>query len=184
MRDTPILIPIILAICLGTMTYLIFAALSAAKVERAPAAIAAAPVVDEQPDPAPAPVAENPLAANAPSQEELAAATSSEPQFPEDEDLGNEWENSQVAREAAAEALPAATDSYIVLAGSFRQLINAEAQVKKLKRAGFADSEVSKSNNGAFAVAFVGRRPSRAAAESLLAQLKTKGFDARVVKEK
>ena len=218
MRKTPLLIPIILAICLGTLAYLIVAAIRAnepmtveattarpaapAAYEPVPATEPEADQADEEaatedateaitaePTPAPTPYEEADGRASEadidryfindpiPPRQEPAAA--SRPIYTEDEDHDSDWENNTVAREIIADR----TGDYIVLAGSFRQQRNAENQVAKLRTAGFAESEVSTSNGGAFAVAFVGRRSTLEEANSLKKQVEKKGFSARVVKQ-
>lgn len=72
------------------------------------------------------------------------------------------------------------TGNYLVLAGSFKQKANAEAQVKRLKKLGFDDALVTSFNGGALAVALVGRFDNSAAANKLASQLEAKGVDAFV----
>ena len=69
---------------------------------------------------------------------------------------------------------------YLVLAGSFKQKSNAEAQVKRLKKLGFDDALVTSFNGGSLAVALVGRFDNSAAANKLASQLEAKGVDAFV----
>lgn len=73
---------------------------------------------------------------------------------------------------------------YLVLAGSFRQMANAENQVKKLKSNGFENAQVTKFNKSTYAVALVDRFPNRSDAEALVDQLQRRGFEARVQKQK
>lgn len=70
--------------------------------------------------------------------------------------------------------------TFMVLAGSYRQEVNAENQVKKLKAKGFDNARVAKFNNSAFAVALVDRFDSRSDADALVRSLKDKGFDSFV----
>ena len=186
MRNTPVLIPIILAICIGTLAYLLYAAFStsAAPLEprvqlpRVDADYSARPADDLGGDP----VEELEYIereAPAPGTYERPAARPEAPVYREDEQVANEWtEDNEVAREVAADK----AGRYVVLAGSFRQLANAERQTGKLRKAGFAEAEVIKSTGGAYAMAMVGRRSAEAEANRLMARVKAKGFDARVVK--
>nr|HMQ60260.1 SPOR domain-containing protein [Flavilitoribacter sp.] len=73
--------------------------------------------------------------------------------------------------------------NFLVIAGSFRQKANAEAQVKRLKKSGYDQSGVETFNNGALAVAMVDRFNSYAEAEKLVAELKKKGIDAFIKKK-
>lgn len=70
--------------------------------------------------------------------------------------------------------------NYLVLAGSFKQKANAEAQVKRLKKMGFDEAQVTSFNGGSLAVALVGRFDSSAAANKLAKQVEAKGIDAFV----
>lgn len=78
------------------------------------------------------------------------------------------------------ETSSSSTGNYLVLAGSFKQKANAEAQVKRLKKLGFDDALVTSFNGGSLAVALVGRFDSSAAANKLASQLEAKGVDAFV----
>ncbi len=69
---------------------------------------------------------------------------------------------------------------FLVISGSFKQKSNADAQVRRLKKAGYDNSEVTTFNRGALAVAMVDRFDSYQEAERLVAELKSKGFDAFV----
>lgn len=90
------------------------------------------------------------------------------------------------AAEVEAPTRPASYDSgaYLVLAGSFRQEINADNQVKKLKANGFDNARVTKFNKSAYAVALVDRFDSRSEANALVKELEGKGFEALVKKQK
>ena len=82
--------------------------------------------------------------------------------------------------EAATSTQSIASGNYLVVAGTYRQKINAENQVRKLKRAGFDESRVASFNRGAYAVALVGSHDSRSDAIAQVDQLKDKGFSAFV----
>lgn len=69
---------------------------------------------------------------------------------------------------------------FLVLAGSFKQKANAEAQVKRLKKLGFNTAEVTSFNGGILAVALVDRFDSQNEASKLVDALKAKGVDAFV----
>ncbi len=94
----------------------------------------------------------------------------------------------KIASKPAEEKVPdnfektssSSTGNYLVLAGSFKQKANAEAQVKRLKKLGFDDALVTSFNGGALAVALVGRFDNSAAANKLASQLEAKGVDAFV----
>ena len=94
----------------------------------------------------------------------------------------------QIAAKPAEEEVPdnfestgsSANGNYLVLAGSFKQKANAEAQVKRLKKLGFDEAQVTSFNGGSLAVALVGRFDDSAAANKLAKQLEAKGVDAFV----
>ena len=188
MRNTPLVIPIILGICLLTLGYLIFAAIDAGVDPTIPTVatdegivteeFARQDVRDQPPTPEEAAEAQLDRYFTPPPADEV-NVQDSKPLFKEDEDHDNSWENNRVVRELERDL----EGGYIVLAGSFRQLLNAQRQVARLKKAGFSESEVSRSNGGAFAIAFVGRRSNEREAEALLSQIERKGFEGRVVAE-
>ncbi|NJC27585.1 SPOR domain-containing protein [Neolewinella antarctica] len=182
MRNTPIIIPIILAVCLGTLAYLLYAALSDGADPTLPRA---AVTTSKTAVPREYDVQEKAASDRyyEPALEEEEAkpntyAESSEPLYAPDEDIANDYAGNQVARELEADL----HGEYSILAGSFRQLINAQGQVKKLKAAGFTESDVIKSHGGAYALALVGRRANEREADELITQLKSKGFEAIMVK--
>ena len=67
---------------------------------------------------------------------------------------------------------------YLVVAGSFQQMINAENFVKKLQGMGYSDATIGKFNAGKYATALAGRYDSRADAQALVDELKGKGIEA------
>lgn len=69
---------------------------------------------------------------------------------------------------------------FMVLAGSFKQRANAEAQVRRLKKMGFDDARVASFNGGSLAVALVGRFDDYDQATELANKVEAKGIDAFV----
>ncbi len=90
------------------------------------------------------------------------------------------------AEEPAPAPAPAysASGSSMVLAGSFREMANAEAMVSKVKKLGYESASVEKFDRGAFAVALVDRFDSYAEANALVKELAKKGVEATVYKKK
>ena len=74
--------------------------------------------------------------------------------------------------------------NYMVVAGSFSQMINAENFVKKLKNQGYDGAEIGKFNAGKYATALAGRFDAQADAQALVAELKAKGIEAYIQKRK
>jgi cell division protein FtsN len=88
------------------------------------------------------------------------------------------------AEEPAPAPAYSASGSYMVLAGSFREMVNAEAMVSKVKKLGYESASVEKFDRGAFAVALVDRFDSYAEANALVKELAKKGVEATVYKKK
>ncbi|MBB4079639.1 hypothetical protein GGR28_002264 [Lewinella aquimaris] len=73
---------------------------------------------------------------------------------------------------------------FLVIAGTFRQVINARARVNDLKRAGFSATEMAKFDRGTYAVALVGRSHDYAEANQMAERVRTAGFEARVYRKR
>ncbi len=71
----------------------------------------------------------------------------------------------------------------MVLAGSYKQKVNATNQVNKLKKLGYDDASVEIFNSGALAVALVDRFDSYSEANALKKELESKGFDVFIKKK-
>ena len=181
MRNTPILIPIILTICLGTLAYLLFAAFSSSA---GPEEVRVQfPRVNEgyslSGDAEPAAAAPAPDAPRLADNETATAYDrETQPAYAQDEEIANDWEKNSVARQATEYS----KGRYAVYAGSFRQMANAKRQADRLRKSGFIETEVVKSTGGAYAMPLVGRRKNQTEANELLAKVKAKGYDARIVK--
>ncbi len=85
---------------------------------------------------------------------------------------------------------PASYDSadsngkYLVVAGTFKQEINAQSQLKKFKQMGYNNAEVGKFNKNAYASLVVERFATSAQAQKLVKSLKAKGIDCYVHKKR
>lgn len=75
------------------------------------------------------------------------------------------------------------TGDYLVIAGTFSQKSNAEAQVKKLIKLGYTNASAENFDRGSFTVALVDRFSSLAEAQKLEKELKAKGIDVLVKKK-
>ncbi len=69
---------------------------------------------------------------------------------------------------------------FLVLAGAFTVMANAEAYSKRLQKLGFSDAQVALFNKGKYATVLVGRFESKSDANSLVSQLGGKGVEAYV----
>ncbi|NRB50319.1 MAG: SPOR domain-containing protein [Saprospiraceae bacterium] len=105
----------------------------------------------------------------------------------EDESPTQETEPIAAKEKEPEEEVPASFDTetaaagdFLVLAGSFKQKANAEAQVRRLKQLGFDDARVASFNGGSLAVALVGRFTDAKSANKLATEVETKGIDAFV----
>ena len=73
---------------------------------------------------------------------------------------------------------------YMVLAGSYRQRVNADNQVARLRKMGYNNAEVSLFDRGSFAVVLVDRFSTYGDAKRLVNELAAKGVDAIVDEKK
>ena len=73
-----------------------------------------------------------------------------------------------------------ANGNFLVVAGTFKQEINAEIQLKKFKQMGYANAEIGKFNKSTYASLIVNRFTSSAEANRLVKSLENKGIDAYV----
>ncbi len=72
---------------------------------------------------------------------------------------------------------------YMVIAGSYRQKVNAENQVAKLRKLGYNESRIESFNRGSYAAVLVDRYNSYSDAKALVSKLAGDGVEA-MVKEK
>lgn len=72
---------------------------------------------------------------------------------------------------------------YMVIAGTYRQKVNATNQVNKLRKLGYNDSEVKMFDRGSYALALVNRFSSYSDAKALVRKLADNGVEA-MIKEK
>lgn len=73
---------------------------------------------------------------------------------------------------------------YMVLAGSYRQRVNADNQVARLRKMGYNNAEVSLFDRGSYAVVLVDRFSTYGDAKRLVTELAGKGVDAIVDEKK
>lgn len=213
MKNTSILIPIILIGCLAALIYLFFAALQAADGEdpsgtdrivlnpsdytdeEAPTDLGQdtdfEPYFQEVPD------SEKVTA----SQEDAAARAGSSTTA--DNDRFNSGSNSQTSESGSSTTTASTTTApktssqssgssssassvgrYLVIAGSFRQLENGKERVAALKAAGFRDTRLEKFNRGTFAVALAGQSNRYSEANRLAERVKAAGFEVRVMRRR
>lgn len=94
-----------------------------------------------------------------------------------DEEMEDDDDSKYIAEENISGA-------YLVIAGSYKQMINAENQVRRLKRKGYDSARVAMFNKGAYAVAFVKAFDHFGAADDLATTLKDSGIEAAVHKKR
>jgi cell division septation protein DedD len=85
---------------------------------------------------------------------------------------------------SSVETVSSGVGDFMVLAGAFRQQINAEAMLRQVRRKGYATAEIALFNRGAYAAVVVDRFPTENEAEQLARELRNKGFDAYVQKKR
>lgn len=118
-----------------------------------------------------------------------------EPDMPTTSDLAalNAAKEQAAAEAAAAEkvnARPADYDrsdssgKFLVVAGTFKQEINAKSQLKKFQQMGYENAEVGKFNKSTYASLVVDRFATSAEAQQLVKSLKAKGIDCYVHKKR
>ena len=73
---------------------------------------------------------------------------------------------------------------YFVIAGTFRQVINARTRVRDLRQAGFGDTEMSMFDRGTYAVALVSRSEDYSEASALAERVRTAGYEAKVYRKR
>ncbi|GJM36251.1 MAG: hypothetical protein DHS20C18_52520 [Saprospiraceae bacterium] len=106
--------------------------------------------------------------------------------YPEDEPAttqAEEMEDDSPSTDNTPSAYSSSGD-YMVLAGSYAERINAEAQVKRLKNSGYSDASVELFNRGKLAVVLVDRFDSYSKANDLKKELIDKGIEAIVQKKR
>ena len=73
---------------------------------------------------------------------------------------------------------------YLIFGGTFRQLINARTRVRDLKEAGFTDATLERFDRGTFAVALVNRTATYTDASELAQRVRAAGFEAEVYRKR
>jgi hypothetical protein len=217
MKNTSILIPIILIGCLAALGFLFYKALQTVEDtpsntnrpivlneadyadEEAPTDIGTTTDYDATPQPPPL---TTPVDTDYPSaNNEMREMTAAEKRAAEREET---LENERLERErqAAADANsntdnrtastePEAAQTndtnngrYLVIAGSFREKLNAEERVEALISAGFKDTRLEKFNRGTFAVALAGQSDRYTEAKEMAVKIVSAGFEARVMRRR
>lgn len=97
-------------------------------------------------------------------------------------DTSDEPETDTTTPNAVGE--PNGTGRYLVIAGSFRQRAGAEQRVSGLKKAGFQESTVQKFNRGTYAVALAGQSDRFSEAKKLADKIVKAGFEAQVMRRR
>ena len=73
---------------------------------------------------------------------------------------------------------------FLVIAGTFRQEINARTRVRNLRDAGFTDTSLQKFDRGTFAVALVSHSPTYDDAIALSERVREAGFEVKVYRKR
>lgn len=113
-------------------------------------------------------------------EEEEGSAEEDDSLTPEPEPVAEKEAEKEEEVPVSFNAETSAEGDFMVLAGSFKQKANAEAQVKRLKQMGFDEARVASFNGGSLAVALVGRFADAKEANKLASQVEAKGIDAFV----
>lgn len=207
MKNTSILIPIILIGCLAALGFLFYKALQTVEEDRGRGNN---PIVLNEADYAEEPT---PTDVGATTDYDAAAITTNE----EEDDIlarqaAREKREEEERLAAAAERArqeeanrikdgnttpankanpnfdtatePSGSGRYLVIAGSFRQRANAEERVTSLRKAGFNDTRMEKFNRGTYAVALAGQSDRYSEAEQLAGKIVAAGFEAKVMRRR
>ena len=73
---------------------------------------------------------------------------------------------------------------FLVIAGTFRQEMNARRRVSDLMEAGFTRTEMMNFDRGTYAVALVNRSPDYGAARKIADRVRAAGFEATVYRRR
>ncbi|TXF90904.1 SPOR domain-containing protein [Neolewinella aurantiaca] len=209
MKNTSILIPIILIGCLGALGFLFYKAMQTVETDQprtsSPIVLNQSDYTDEEIPDDIGKSAEYDASANddgfreltpaereearrqSELEEEREAAANEEARKREAQLDAEAAEAARLERErkaAEANSTSGSRGRYLVIAGSFRQKANAEQRVKDLRNAGFNDTRLEKFNRGTYAVALAGQTDRFSAAERLAAQIVGAGFEARVMRRR
>ncbi|MEM1328778.1 MAG: SPOR domain-containing protein [Bacteroidota bacterium] len=101
--------------------------------------------------------------------------------YEDDEDLVEVDKNGDPVEETASRPSSYSSDgNYLVLAGSFRVMSNAETHARNIRNKGYDGTSVERFDKGAYAVVLVDRFDDFSSASSLVSRLKSDGIDAYV----
>lgn len=81
---------------------------------------------------------------------------------------------------AVPESYGESSGNFLVVAGTFKQEINAQTQLKKFKKMGYSDAAIGKFNKSTYASLIVDRFATSAEAKKLVNALKSKGIESYV----
>ncbi|MBC6993768.1 SPOR domain-containing protein [Neolewinella lacunae] len=215
MKNTSILLPIILIGCIAAVLYLFYAALQATDdqpgntappivldptdyaEERAPADLGANTNLDPyfQPVSAEEAAADSIAAANFAAQEadprpenspsnEGVPANDDSPSYESTTSVRTPPVRPDPAPNYPTTPVETSEGRYLVIAGSFRQMVNADERVRALRKAGFAETRLEKFNRSTYAVALAGQSDSYSEANRLAQSVRAKGFEAEVMRRR
>ena len=195
MKNTSILIPLILIGCLGALIYLFVTALNTTEEPYAtapPRTVATTPATTPPASSNTAAPATAPTYTEEPDPADPGQSTNLDDYYVSDEDMPDYGERAPVApptQDRAEEPAPARTLTrptttrrarYLVLAGSFTQLSGAEQRVRDLKAAGFPRARVGKMNGGNIAVAVADESNDLVDMQTVAQRVRAKNFEARI----
>ena len=116
--------------------------------------------------------------------EEDGVYDNTEDEYAADDEAGDEADNYGSAAEDEAPTSYSSSGQYMVIAGSYRQRVNADNQVSRLRSMGYNSAEVRLFDRGSYALVVVDRFSSKSEASSLVSQLGTKGVEAFVQRKR
>jgi cell division septation protein DedD len=104
--------------------------------------------------------------------------------YEDEEDLGEVDKNGDPIEETSSRPSSySSSGNYLVLAGSFRVMANAESHARSIRNKGYEAASVERFDKGAYAVVLVNRFNDYSSASDLVNRLKSDGIDAYVDKQ-
>ena len=170
MKKTSILIPAILVVCLIALALLVSRAISASEQSQTR-------------------IEDRDNFANPPSTADLDSTAIAYAQDAEREESGSQAQGFQdlvpaTDRDSTVTASGDRGGNFLVIAGTFRQLINARTRVRDLKEAGFSQTSLENFDRGTYAVALVDQTDTYQEARQLAERVQAADFEVKVYRRR
>ncbi|WP_116127731.1 SPOR domain-containing protein [Lewinella sp. IMCC34183] len=165
MKNSSIVVPVILVLCLVALAFLISQALEASKNQSVPE--------------------DNGISVEPPKSSSIDSAAILESQAGNAPDAAAEDRRfSDLVPAGDRDSAVTSDGAFLIIGGTFRQESNAHTRIRNLKQAGFANTALELFDRGTFAVALVDRTDTYGAATDLARQVRSAGFEAEVYRKR